>query len=264
MNSAYYIVESPEQNPRLSSRIAPAYPVVSWRPGRNKIIPHLVPRTESPTKYRRPPKVDRGCFDGGSPLGMIRNLPSTLCDRSLLLPAVAFKATSQGRCFSQFDRNSGCYRKGAWLGRRQRLTCRPRREFLAEVSKRLGAVGRRTKKGELATPIRERVRPSFTVAAWGTQTRHGGSVVKYQPCSQSVLMVVRFSRVRIATSTDEAIKPSRLAGATFRALWQKPGIGLPLSVKSSPLIGMSRKGKGTDYPQGCCRKGKRGNYGRPT
>ena len=67
MNSAYSISESPDAMPRLSSRIAPAYPVVLGNfDRRNKIIArNLVPPASPPTKYRRPPRVDRDSFGGG-------------------------------------------------------------------------------------------------------------------------------------------------------------------------------------------------------
>lgn len=96
-----------------------------------------------------------------------------------------------------------------------------------------------------------------------TQTRHGGSVVKNQPCSQSVLMV----EIGIAADPGRPVAPSRRrsgsvsrakapanlgrstrARATFKALWQKPAIGPMAVCKRSPVMG-DPTGKGYEYPR---------------
>ena len=66
-------------------------------------------------------------------------------------------ARTYRRCFSQFDRNSGCFDGGLGLGR--------------EVT----GHGR---------PVSRKPEATFK-AAWGTQTRLDGAQVKYQPCSQN-------------------------------------------------------------------------------
>lgn len=187
MNSAYSISETPKthgdsgvSNPVLLEGIRMA----------KVIIHHILSLHTTPPKYRRPPKVDRGCFEGyctaltdelwhaqrakAKPLDDVTESGHGIGDDHPVL-AVTFKATSQGECFSQFDSNSGCF-DGDLPQTCQRVICL------------------RTRKGKSASPAStyESWCERMTVttkgitfkAAWGTQTRHGGSVVKYQPCSQ--------------------------------------------------------------------------------
>lgn len=103
MNSAYSISERP-------AHIAwegPSNPVVLMTARMRKtILPHLALPNATP-KYRRPPKVDRGCFDGGvytsywrqAVHGLVVGTPFDSVSRRFQLVGITFKATSQGRCF---------------------------------------------------------------------------------------------------------------------------------------------------------------------
>lgn len=77
-------------------------PVFFGKPGRDKIIPHLVSPAKPPTKYRRPPKVDRGCHCGqvAERLGAVSESLGNL-RRGIVYagsnPALSPIATSQGR-----------------------------------------------------------------------------------------------------------------------------------------------------------------------
>ena len=90
--------------------------------------------------------------------------------------------TYTGRCFSQFDRHSGCYRNGAY-------DCVGRLEapFSLRSSNSLSREAAVESSYSPNVPVRISDFAPFTVAAWGTQTRLDGSQVKYQPCSQELL-----------------------------------------------------------------------------
>jgi len=109
------------------------------------------------------------------------------------------KASSSGRCFSQFDRKTDCYRngiKGTWL------TPWDGSDAISKSEK----------------PVNTRPLP-FTVAVCGTQTRHGVSVNKYQADSQKCGRSVK------ALSGERPLS---------RSIWQKPGIGMA-AVSPVPL-----------------------------
>ncbi len=115
LESAYSINEKPAHIAWEGS----SNPVVLGNFDRNtRILPHLVPRTEYPTKYRRPSEGRRDSFGGGLPCSSIVNWNSVSCIVRFQLRAT-FRAISRrypltGDCFDGGHPIAmGCVSQGA-------------------------------------------------------------------------------------------------------------------------------------------------------
>lgn len=111
--------------------------------------------------------------------------------------------------------------------------------FKAPTAETVGGL----RESEWATPaktlresiIPQRPRQKSTLAAscgvflspTATQTRHGGPVVKYQPCSQIML--------RLAWSPSWAVTPTQEFDSPPHPIWQKSAIGPMAVCKRSPI-----------------------------
>jgi len=197
----------------------------------NKILPqHLVPATPL-SRYRRcfryldcfgngyhraryasHKRVNQCCQPGGS--------PGTL-------PKAVYLS-------SQFDRKTDCFRPGILLRGGKPTAGTGAKNWPQIISER--RIKRPT--GDADTLD---VSGVWSKAVCGTQTRHGGTVNKDQPCSQNLVLSGALMRFDPNGQRRKSVQRVDIAGP-LKIIWQKPGIGVRPSDRSSSLMALP-KGK---------------------